>query len=59
VKRTRRASKVLAKIDAAIRATRGGVMEQPTAPIDQPQPAASNQATPESAPAASPIGDLT
>ena len=59
VKRTRRAGKVLAKIDAAIRATRGGVMEQPTAPIDQPQPAASNQASPGSAPAASPIGDLT
>jgi hypothetical protein len=59
VKRTRRAGKVLAKIDAAIRATRGGVMEQPTTSIDQPQPAASNQASPESAPAASPIGDLT
>jgi hypothetical protein len=59
VKRTRRARKVLAKIDAVVRATRGGVMEQPTAPIDQPQPAASNQASPESAPAAAPIGDLT
>jgi len=31
VKRTRRARKVLAKIDAAVRATRG-VIEQPTAP---------------------------
>src|SRR5258708_38639858 len=31
VKRTRRAQKVLAKIDAAVRATRG-VIEQPTAP---------------------------
>jgi hypothetical protein len=59
VKRTRRAGKVLAKIDAAIRATRGGVMEQPTAPIDQPQPATSNPASTESAPAAAPIGDLT
>ena len=59
VKRTRRAGKVLAKIDAAIRATRGGVREQPTTSIDQPRPAASNQASPESAPAASPIGDLT
>jgi hypothetical protein len=59
VKRTRRAGKVLAKIDAAIRATRDGVMEQPAAPIDRPQPTAPNQASPESASAAAPIGDLT
>ena len=59
VKRTRRARKVLAKIDAAVRATRGSVMEHPTAPIDRSQPAPSNQGSPESAPAAAPIGDLT
>ena len=38
VARTRRARKVLAKIDAAIRAARGGV-EQPTAPVTGVQPA--------------------
>ena len=38
VARTRRARKVLAKIDAAVRAARGGV-EQPTAPITSTQPA--------------------
>ena len=60
VKRTRRARKVLAKIDAAVRATRGGVMEQPTAPVAGPQPAKPpNQTKPESVPAAAPIGDLT
>ena len=38
VARTRRARKVLAKIDAAVRAARGGV-EQPTAPVISAQPA--------------------
>jgi hypothetical protein len=38
VKRTRRARKVLAKIDAAVRATRG-VIEQPTAPATITSPA--------------------
>ena len=38
VARTRRARKVLAKIDAAVRAVRGGV-EQPTAPVTSAQPA--------------------
>ena len=38
VARTRRARKVLAKIDAAVRAARGGV-EQPTAPVTSAQPA--------------------
>jgi len=38
VARTRRARKVLAKIDAAVRAARGGV-EQPTAPVSSAQPA--------------------
>lgn len=37
VKRTRRAAKVLANIDAAVRATRGGI-EQPTAPAIFTQP---------------------
>jgi hypothetical protein len=38
VARTRRARKVLAKIDAAVRTARGGV-EQPTAPVSSAQPA--------------------
>src|SRR2546425_1577129 len=38
VHRTRRARKVLAKIDAAVRANRG-VIEQQTAPVTNPQPA--------------------
>ena len=38
VARTRRARKILAKIDAAVRAARGGV-EQPTAPVTSAQPA--------------------
>ena len=38
VARTRRARKVLAKIDAAIRAARGGV-EQPSAPVTSARPA--------------------
>jgi len=60
VKRTRGARKVLAKIDAAVRATRGGAMEQPTAPIEQPQPAMpASQTKSESVPAAAPIGDVT
>jgi hypothetical protein len=60
VKRTRGARKVLAKIDAAVRASRGGAMEQPAAPIGQPQPAtASSQTNSESVPAAAPIGDVT
>lgn len=59
VKRTRRARKVLDKIDAAIRATRGSVMEQPTAPMDRAQPASSDQSSSESPPTAAPVGDLT
>ena len=38
VARTRRARKVLAKIDVAVRASRG-VVEQPTAPVTSAQPA--------------------
>jgi hypothetical protein len=60
VKRTRGARKVLAKIDAAVRASRGGAMDQPTAPVQQPEPAMpSSQTKPESVSAAAPIGDVT
>jgi hypothetical protein len=60
VKRTRRARKVLAKIDAAVRAARGGVIEQPNTPMGGPEPAKpTSQTGSESAPAAAPIGDLT
>ena len=60
VKRTRGARKVLAQIDAAVRATRSGVVEQPTATIGRAQPAApSSQTNSESVSAAAPIGDVT
>ncbi len=60
VKRTRRARKVLAKIDAAVRTARGGVTEQPSAPLDESQPAPpSSQTSSESAPTAAPIRDFT
>jgi hypothetical protein len=60
VKRTRSARKVLAKIDAAVRSTRGDAMAQPIALVGQPQPATpSNQTRSESVPAAAPIGDVT
>jgi hypothetical protein len=59
VKRTRGAGKVLAKIDAAVRATRGA-MEQPTATIGRAEPATpSSQTNSESVNAAAPIGDVT
>jgi len=58
VKRTRRASMVLDNIDAAVRAARGGMMEQPTVPPDGRQPAGpSGETSSESARAAAPIGD--
>jgi hypothetical protein len=60
VKRTRGARKVLAKIDAAVRASRGGAMAQPTAPIHQPESATpASQTKSESVSAAAPIGDVT
>jgi len=60
VKRTRRARRILAKIEAAVRAARGGVFEQPTAPAAGPQPAGpSVKTSPEAASASAPIGDLT
>ena len=59
MKRARRAPKVLAKIDAAVRTVRGGVTEQSTA-VGISQPAEpSIQSSSESAPAVPPIGDLT
>ena len=58
VKRTRRARRVLAKIDAAVRAARGTVMEQP-ASMAGPRPAEPVQTSSETASATSPIGDLT
>ena len=39
VKRTRRARKILSKVDAAVRAARGGVIEQFAAPLPGLQPA--------------------
>lgn len=58
VRRTRRARKLLAKIDAAVRVARGGASERPTAPVGAPQPETSVQTTSETASTA-PIGDLT
>ncbi len=60
VARVRRARKVLAKVDAAVRVARGAVAEQPTAPIggrQQAQPSAT--ANSEASPATTPIEDLT
>ena len=65
VKRKRSAQKVLAKIDAAVLAARGGALEQPAALPAEPHltgvPAASQNlsANSEAAPAATPIGDAT
>jgi hypothetical protein len=60
VKRTRRAHSVLAKIDVAIRAARGVVIEQPNTPRSGAESAKpSSQASSQPAPAAAPIGDLT
>ena len=60
VKRTRGARKVLAKIDAAVRATRGGAMEQPTAAIGSAEPATpSSQTSSASVGATAPIEDVT
>ena len=58
VKRTRRARKVLAKIDAAVRAARGAV-EQPTSPAEGSQSAKPSQTSSESAAATAPLGGLT
>jgi hypothetical protein len=60
VRRTRRARKILSKIDAAVRAARGGVSERPTAPVEAARPAEPTfQTTSETASATAPIEDLT
>lgn len=58
VKRTRRARKVLAKIDVAVRAARG-VTQQPTAPVTHAEPAEPSIQPSEAAPAAASIVDAT
>ena len=59
VARTRRARKVLTKIDAAIRTTRGGV-EQPTSPLASAQPAETSlQTNSEAQPGTVSIADAT
>jgi hypothetical protein len=59
VARTRRARKILEKIDAAIRATRAGV-EQATAPVTSAQPAEPLvQTSPEAPPGTDGIADAT
>jgi hypothetical protein len=60
VKRTRRARKVLAKIDAAVRVTRGSAAEPGTVPASGTQPAQpSTQTSSEGSPAGAPVVDLT
>jgi hypothetical protein len=58
VARTRRARKILAKIDAAVRAARGG--EQPTAPVTSAQPAEPSVQTNFESPSGTvPVADAT
>lgn len=58
--RARRARRLLAKIDAAVRAARGGMVERPAASAPAPQPAApAIQTGSGAASAAAPIGNLT
>jgi hypothetical protein len=60
VKRTRRARKLLAKVDAAVRVARGDTIEEPAAAVPAAQPATAPTEMPsEAAPAAAPIRDLT
>jgi hypothetical protein len=59
-KRIRGARKVLAKIGAAVLATRGGARQHPAAAVDQLQAVTpASQTKSESVSAATPIGDLT
>jgi hypothetical protein len=58
VKRTRRARKILGKIDAAVRATHG-VIEQPTAPGTVAQPAEPSVQTRSEAPATTSVAAAT
>lgn len=59
VKRTRRARKVLAKVDAAVRAARGDIVAATSAPPPAPQPAAPATTEPTTASETPPTGDLT
>ena len=58
VARARRARKVLAKIDAAVRATRGEIA-QPAAPVTSPEPVKSPAQTISEVSAATPVADAT
>jgi hypothetical protein len=59
VKRMRRAPKLLAKIDEAVRLARSGTIEKPAAAVPAAQPAtASTEMPSEAAPATAPIRDL-
>lgn len=60
VRRTRRARRILAEIDAAVRVAKGGVMSQPVAPMAGAQPAEpSVQASAEATSVAAPVVDPT
>lgn len=64
VSRARRARKVLAKVDAAVLAARGGVIEHAPVPINAPAAApqaeaSSAETNSEAAPPATPVGDMT
>ena len=60
VRRTRRARRILAKIDAAVRVAKGGVVGQPIAPMAGSQPAEpSTPTSSEAASVAAPIVDST
>ncbi len=60
VRRMRRARKLLANVDAAVRIARGATIEEPAAAVPAAQPAAAATEMPsEPAPAVAPIRDLT
>src|SRR5215470_639079 len=60
VRRTRRARRILAKIDVVVRIAKGGLMGQPTAAMAGPQPAEpSTPTSSEAASVAAPIADPT
>ena len=56
VKRTRRARKLLAKVDAAVRVARGGTIEEPAAAVPAAQSATASREMPSEA---APIRDLS
>ena len=58
VRRTRRARRILAEIDAAVRVAKGSAMRQPSAPMAAPQPAEpSIQTNSEAASVAAPVAN--